>query len=95
MAQPDRVVRLSLNPGGFAVPDQDPIPVKQGNQKVKWCADFPFSIEVEGYTDVKPGNGDSDGPHNCKSGFFNEEKKYKYSIIANGKVNDPELDVKP
>lgn len=95
MSQPDRVVRLSFNAGGFAVPDQDPIEVKKGSQRVKWSADFPFEIEIDGYSDVAPGNGDGDGPHNRRTGFFQEEKRYKYSITANGKTNDPELDVKP
>jgi hypothetical protein len=95
MPQPDRVVRLSLNASGLAVPDQDPVEVRKGNQKVKWCAEFPFTIDIDGYSDVKDSGPDADGPHNRKTGYFNEEKRYKYSITANGKVNDPGLDVKP
>lgn len=92
--QPDKIVRLSLNAEGFAVPDQDPVPVKKSNQKVKWCASFPFTIQIEGYKDVAYGS-DGDAPHHCKTGIFDEERRYKYSIIANGKTNDPDLDVKP
>jgi hypothetical protein len=94
MAQPDKIVRLSLNASGLPVPDQDPVPVKKGNQKVKWCADFPFTIDIDGYKDVNYGS-DGDAPHHCKSGYFAEEKRYKYSITANGKTNDPDLDVRP
>ncbi len=93
--QPDKVVRLSLNANGLAVPNQDPIEVKKGHQKIKWSADFPFTIDVDGYSDVGYGSGDGDGSHSCKTGYFSDEKKYKYSITANGKTNDPEIDVKP
>lgn len=91
--QPDKVIRLSLNTAGLAVPDQDPVPVKKGNQKVRWAADFPFTIEIEGYSDVQHSNGG--GTHSCKTGYFADAKPYKYSITANGKVNDPTLDVQP
>ena len=91
---PDKVVRLSLQ-NGLPVPSQDPIEVKKSNQKVKWCADFPFTIDIEGYSNVGYGPGDGDGPHNCKTGYFDEEKSYKYSITANGRTNDPGIDVKP
>ena len=95
MPQPDKVVRLSLNSKGLPVPDQDPVPVKMNEQKVKWSASFPFSIEIEDHSDLNYGPGDSDGPHNCKTGVFKLERKHKYSITANGKTNDPDLDVKP
>ncbi|PYQ31384.1 MAG: hypothetical protein DMF56_05680 [Acidobacteria bacterium] len=76
------------------VPDQDPVRVKKGNQKVKWCADFPFTISIDGYSDVSYG-ADGDASHNCKTGYFTEEKRYKYSIAANGKINDPEVEIIP
>lgn len=95
--QPDKVVRLTLNSEGLAVPDQDPIVVSQkANQKVRWCADFEFQIEVEGYTDLTYGTGgNSDCAFRCTTGTFPSIRKYKYSIIAKGKTNDPELDIRP
>ncbi|MND08341.1 hypothetical protein D3C83_308980 [compost metagenome] len=62
---------------------------------MRWCADFDFSIEIEGYADVKRGAGGSDYRFKVTSGTFAEIKSYKYSILANGKINDPELEVKP
>ncbi len=93
---PDKVVRLSLNNEGFAVPDQDPVEVNRGNQKIRWSADFRFEIDIEGYRDVKYSDNGSGGDerYNCKTGYF-EGKSHKYSIIANGKTNDPEILVKP
>jgi hypothetical protein len=95
MSQPDKKVHLSLDASGMPVPDHDPVQVKKGNQKVKWCADFPFKIDIAEYGDVSYGAGDDDGPHNCKTGYFARERRYKYSITANGKTNDPGLDVIP
>jgi len=95
MAQPDKVVRLTLNQKGLPVPDQDPVVVKKSEQKLKWSADFPFSIDIEGYSDMKYGSGDADGPHSCKTGLFHEERRHKYSITANGQTNDPDIDIKP
>lgn len=92
----DKVVRLSLNSEGFAVPDQDPVEVNRGNQKIRWSADFQFTIDIDGYTDVKytTNGAGNDSPYNAKTGYFSGTK-HKYSITANGKVNDPEIDVKP
>ncbi|HET8774579.1 MAG TPA: hypothetical protein VFP80_12325 [Thermoanaerobaculia bacterium] len=75
------------------MPDQDPIQIRKDNQKVRWCADFKFTIDVDGYTDMKYSNGGSD--YGCTTGTFAEIKKYKYSITANGVTNDPELDIRP
>jgi hypothetical protein len=91
---PDKIVRLNLNASGMPVPDQDPVQVQKGNQKLKWCASFPFTIDIQDYSDVNYGS-DGDAPHHCKSGVFNQERRHKYSITANGKTNDPEIDVKP
>ncbi len=93
--QPDKVVRVTLNGSGLPVPDQDPVEVKKDNQRVRWCADFDFDIRVDGYNDVQklPGNGDC--AHRVMSGTFSEIKQYKYTIIANGRENDPGVDVKP
>lgn len=94
--QPDKVVRLTLSKEGLAVPDQDPVEVKKDNQKVRWCADFDFTIDVDGYKDLNYGKaGKSSDPFNCTTGTFPAVGRYKYSITANGKTNDPDLDIKP
>lgn len=92
--QPDKVVRITLTDKGLPIPDQDPIQIRKDNQKIRWCADFDFRIEIDGYSDVKSGgvNGFRFG---VTSGKFNEIRKYKYSIIANGVTNDPDIDIKP
>jgi hypothetical protein len=92
----EKVVRLTLNKEGFAVPDQDPIELKKGSQKVRWCADFDFTIDVEGYRDLKYAkSSEKSDPFRCVTGTFPEVRRYKYSITANGKTNDPDLDIKP
>jgi hypothetical protein len=93
---PDKVVHLNLNSEGFAVPDQDPVEVNRGNQRIRWAATFEFTIDIDGYSDVKyttngVGNGE---PYNAKTGYFTGQS-HKYSIIANGKTNDPEIIIKP
>jgi hypothetical protein len=94
--QSEKVVRLTLNSSGFAVPDQDPVRVQKANQKIRWCADFEFTIDMPEYTDMKYGNGGaSDCKFRCTTGTFPDVRKYKYSIVANGKTNDPEVDVFP
>lgn len=93
--QPDKVVRITLDASGLPVPDQDPIEVKKDNQKIRWCADFEFQIDVEGYDDLKYTTGGSDCPFRCTTGTFPEIRTYKYSITANGKTNDPDIDIKP
>lgn len=94
--QPDKVVTITLNADGLPVPDQDPIEVKKDNQKVRWEADFDFKIEVDGYTNMKYNKTSaSKDPFNCTTGTFPDVRRYKYSITANGKTNDPDLDVKP
>ncbi|HET8797784.1 MAG TPA: hypothetical protein VFO89_08855 [Thermoanaerobaculia bacterium] len=94
--KPDKVVRITLNNSGLPVPDQDPVSVHKDNQKVRWCADFDFQIEVEGYDDLNYGTGGgSDCSFRCSTGTFPEVRNYKYSITANGRTNDPDLEVKP
>jgi hypothetical protein len=94
--KPDNVVRITLNNGGLPVPDQDPVVVQKENQKVRWCADFDFRIEVEGYDDLSYGpGGGSDCKFRCTTGTFPQVRTYKYSITANGRTNDPDLEVKP
>ncbi len=93
---PDKVVQLSLNNEGFAVPDQDPVEVNRGNQRIRWSAAFEFTIDIDGYSEVKytqNGSGNT-SPYNAKTGFF-QGTSHKYSITANGKTNDPEILVKP
>lgn len=91
--QPEKVVRITINSAGMPVPDQDPVPVKKDNQKVRWTADFDFRITVDGYSDMQYSNGG--GSYNCKTGYFTSERQYKYTISANGVDNDPVLDIKP
>lgn len=91
--QPEKVVRITMQ-NGLPVPDQDPIVVKKDNQKVRWCADFDFRIDVEGYRDMQYANGGKPA-YRCTTGTFPEIRRYKYSITANGVTNDPDLDVKP
>ena len=93
---PDKVVRLSLNGEGLAVPDQDPVEVNRHNQKIRWSADFQFTIDIDGYSDVKyttNGAGNVD-PYNAKTGYFTGTH-HKYSITANGLTNDPEIQIRP
>lgn len=91
----DKVVRITLNNAGFPVPDQDPVTIKQNAQKVRFCADFDFSIRINGYSDVTKERGGGDCAFAVKTGIFSDERQYKYDIIANGKTTDPILDVKP
>lgn len=91
--QPEKVVTISMQ-NGLPVPDQDPVVVKQANQKVRWSADFDFTIDVDGYQDLKYATG-GNPPYRCTTGTFPDVRNYKYSITANGVTNDPNLDVKP
>jgi hypothetical protein len=92
--QADKVVRITMQ-NGLPVPDQDPVQVKKNNQKVKWCADFDFRITIEGYNDVNYMPGGSDCTYSAKTGYFDTEGQYKYTISANGVDNDPVLDIRP
>jgi hypothetical protein len=91
--KPEKVVTISMK-GGLPVPDQDPIVVKQANQKVRWCAEFDFTIDVAGYDDLKYSTG-GNPQYKCTTGTFPDIKQYKYSITANGVTNDPTLDIRP
>jgi hypothetical protein len=93
-AMADKTVNLRLNDQGLAVPDQDPVTVERNQQKIKWCAPFEFQIQIEGYDDVKYKNGSGNCAYEAKTGYF-PGQRYKYSIIANGKTNDPEIVVQP
>ena len=94
--KPDKVVTLTLNANGLAVPDQDPIVIKKSEQQIRWCAGFEFTIDIEDYSDVKySAGGATDCAFSARTGKFDTEKRYKYSITANGKVNDPDIDLKP
>ena len=89
--QPDKVVRITMQ-NGIPVPDQDPVEVKKNDQKLRWAADFDFRITVDGYTDL---NYSHNTEYTCKTGNFNTERRYKYTISANGVDNDPTIDIKP
>lgn len=94
----DKVVQIVLNGSGLPVPQEDPIEVKKDNQKIKWCADFQFTIDIENYNGgVNYGTGGSNCAFNAKTGYFtgNVGEQYKYSISANGKTNDPDILIKP
>jgi hypothetical protein len=91
----DKVVTITLDASGLPVPNMDPIPVKKDKQKIRWCAAFPFTIDIDGYTDVKHGTSGGTLPHDAKTGTFKTQKLHKYSITANGKTNDPDIDVQP
>ena len=93
--QSDKVVRITLNGSGLPVPDQDPIQIKKDNQKVRWCADFDFDIRIDGYGDVQKGENGSGCAFRVSSGTFGDIKRYKYTIIANGQENDPDIDILP
>lgn len=90
--QPDKVVRITMQ-NGLPIPDQDPIEVRRDQQKVRWSAAFDFTIDIDGYKDVKYTNGS--GEYRCTTGTFADVTKYKYSITANGVTNDPDLVIKP
>lgn len=92
---PDKVVRLNLE-NGLAVPDQDPVEVNRGNQRIRWSAEFPFTIDIDGYSEVKYTENGSAGNerYNAKTGYF-QGQSHKYSITTNGRTNDPEILIKP
>ncbi|HUP62874.1 MAG TPA: hypothetical protein VNA69_20950 [Thermoanaerobaculia bacterium] len=94
---PDKVVRVTLNDKGLAVPDSDPVRVKKDTQKVKWGAEFPFSIEISGASSMRSGGNDQEFSHVVKSGTFDRPAgtRIKYSITANGQTNDPDLEIEP
>jgi hypothetical protein len=94
---PDKVVRISLNSAGLPIPAENRVKVKKGTQILRWCSDFPFSIQFTGAGDVssKPSGGDC--AHNVKAGPFNQSAGtvLKYSIRGNGQLNDPEVEIEP
>jgi hypothetical protein len=91
----EKLVTLTLDAAGLPVPDIDPVPVRRGKQRVRWCAEFEFTIEIEGYTDLKYAKGGKGCAHRADTGVFEKEGEYKYTIRANGQENDPVLDVRP
>ncbi|MFL6247334.1 MAG: hypothetical protein ACJ74H_14990 [Thermoanaerobaculia bacterium] len=95
MPTADKVVRITMQ-GGIPVPDQDPIELKKNDQKLQWCADFDFRITIDGYNDVKYATGGASScAFSCKTGNFDQERRYKYTISAGGVDNDPNIDIKP
>jgi hypothetical protein len=93
MQQSDNPVTITLDPNGTPVPDRDPVRVKMNAERVRFEAAFPFTVDIQDYSDVQYGSGG--GKHHCRTGVFTKERKHKYSITANGKTNDPDLDIKP
>lgn len=93
--QPDKVIRVTLDSSGLPIPSENPVHAKKDNQRIRWCADFDFQIEVDGYADLSSGKNGGDCRFQVTSGKFGEIKEYKYTIIANGKANDPEIVVDP
>lgn len=89
----DKSVRVSLDSTGLPIATPDPVEVKKDREKIRWTADFEFRIVVEDYDDIKCSS--SGGTFECKSGVFHEVRPHKYSIIANGRENDPMIDIKP
>ncbi len=89
--QPEKVVHITVQ-DGIPVPDQDPIVLKKGLQRLRWTADFDFRITIEGYDDVNYVRGAAFG---CRTGKFDQERTYKYTIHAGGVDNDPSIDIKP
>lgn len=101
---PDKIVRITMNDNGIPVPDQDPVVLMTGQQKLLWTADFDFRITIDGYGDVSYANaselsstsGLSWGNElGCLTGLFSQGGSYKYTISANGVDNDPTIDVQP
>ena len=90
----EKVVTITMR-DGLPVPDQDPVQIQKDSQKVRWCAEFDFTIDVDGYKDLKYTTDGSNPRYRCTTGTFPDVKKYKYSITANGVTNDPDVDVKP
>ncbi|HKR63912.1 MAG TPA: hypothetical protein VJZ00_09280 [Thermoanaerobaculia bacterium] len=94
--EPDKEVTITLDGSGMPVPSIDPIPVKKNKQKIRWCATFPFTIDITGYTgSIHYGTGSGSCANSAKTDNFTVEQQYKYSITANNKTNDPDIDVKP
>ena len=89
---PEKVVRITMK-DGMPIPDQDPIVLKKGTQRLRFAADFDFRITIEDYNDVNYANGGKE--FHCRTGKFDRERSHKYTISANGVDNDPSIDVKP
>ena len=82
-------VGISLDASGQPVPDQDPIRIRSFEERIEWTASFPFVIQISGYDDLYPVDG------GYRTGAFAQPRRYKYSIEANGRINDPDIEVLP
>lgn len=89
----EKVVRIIMR-DGIPVPEQDPIELRKGLQRLKWSADFQFSISIEDYDELTYSDNDARRYH-CRTGMFPQVRTHKYTISANGVDNDPVLDIKP
>ena|SRR5687767_379859 len=96
-SDPDKVVRITLDGSGMPVPDENRVKIRKDTQKVKWCADFQFTIEMADAAALPSSPGDGGCAHGAKSRFFGEAvgTVIKYSIRANGRLNDPEIEIQP
>lgn len=95
MPRPDKEVRITLDPSGLPIAKPDPVEIWRDDQKLKWAADFDFTIKIDGYDKIEYSKGGGAERH-CKTDFFDSARKqYKYTISANGKDNDPEILVLP
>lgn len=94
---PNQVVTITMR-GNLPVGDPDPVPVEKDVQRVQWCAAFPFAIKI-GPASHSSSPGDPGCANTLTRGPFpnNTGKKLpiKYSIIANGQENDPEIEIQP
>lgn len=97
MPNGDKVVTITLNGKGLPVASPDPVEVKKDNQKIKWCSAFEFQISIDGYPGPKYSTNSSDCAYSAKTDYFTAPvgTNYKYSITANGQINDPDIVIKP
>ncbi len=76
----EKIVRITLDPSGLPVPDEDPIFVRVGDG-VSWTAEFAFTIRIPEFPEL----------HGTETVVLFDPGTYKYSITANGRTNDPEI----
>lgn len=78
----EKIVRITLDPSGLPVPDEDPVVLHVGDS-VSWTAPFSFAIQIPEFPEL----------HGTETVVLFEPGTYKYSITANGRTNDPEIEV--
>ena len=80
----EKIVRITLDSSGLPVPDEDPVVLYVGDS-VSWTAPFSFAIRIPEFPEL----------HGTETVVLFEPGTYKYSITANGRTNDPEIEVLP